>query len=406
MDNKTPQQRRAERMKYLRIQQAVRVSAILLAIILAIISLSQSCATRKAVKDLAAQLQAKKAAQAAAAAQAEAEAVPSPSAAPAGPQITLSFVGDCTLAVDENGGAFSQYYESSGAGYFFQNVKSIFEGDDLTVANLEGTFTLSENRSDKLWTYHADPSYTAILSGSGIDAVNVANDHTHDYGNEGYVDTLANLDNAGVSRFGYDNCLTQELHIPGAPRVTSSMEEAGGILVGLTGLWLDPGEEDIDDALENIQSLRDDGAQLVIVTLHWGTEYEYAPDDSQIRVAHRLIDAGVDLIIGHHSHVLQGIELYHGKYIAYSLGTFCFGGSDNPPDYDTLILQQTFTMVNGAPQGQAELKLIPCSISTSAGQNTCCPTPASGDEAQRILDKVYSLSDQLDGGIRPADSTT
>ncbi len=397
MDNKTPQQRRAERQKYMRIQRIIRMCAILLAIVLSLAALIQSCAVKKAVEDLAAQMAAKKAQEAAAAAVSPS---PSPSPEPEGEQITLSFVGDCTLGMDQTDayeGCFPQYYDEYGAGYFFQNVKSIFEGDDLTVANLEGTFTASGNRADKLWTFRGDPSYASILTEGGIDAVNVANDHTDDYGDEGYVDTLANLDNAGIGRFGYSNELLVEL-APDGGTAGDSAEEAAGITVGLAG-YSQAYDDYAEKALSSVQSLRDDGADIVIISLHWGTEYEYAPDEDQVSLAHQLIDAGADLVVGHNSHVLQGIEYYHGKYIAYSLGTFCFGGSDNPPDYDTVILRQTFTLADGAVRPQAELELIPCSISSQSGSNTCCPTPASGTEAQRILDKLYTLSAEMEYGI-------
>lgn len=413
-ENKTPAQRRAERQKYARIQRYIRLSAIALAIVLSVIALFQSCSTRKAIDDLAAQIRAKKIAQAQAELQAleDTQTTPSPtvSVPPAdGASVTLSFVGDCTLGMDESdayAGSFEEYYDSYGAPYFFQNVKSIFEGDDLTVANLEGTFTTSENRSDGDPTFKALPSHVTILAEGGIDAVSVANDHTHDYGNESYVDTLANLDIADIGRFGFDNVLTLTVGTSAATADTASsgsaLAQADGVLVGLTGAWLRD-QEDQQQVLQNIQDLRDEGAQIVIVSLHWGTENASSPDDTQIELAHQIIDAGADLIVGHHSQVLQGIELYHGKYIAYSLGTFISGGMSSG-DMDTIIFQQTFTISGGKCLENAQLNIIPCSISAEAQRNTYCPTPAGGTEAQRILDKIYALSGELDGGIRPPES--
>lgn len=408
--NKTPRQSRAERQKYARIQRYIRTGAICLAIVLSILSLAQSCSTKRAIDDLAAQLREKRIAQA----QAELQAIQSaqtsqdPAAASApmgGVSVTLSFVGDCILGVDESfdyEGSFAQYYDRFGASYFFQNVKSIFEGDDLTVANLEGAFTLSENRENKELAFKADPSYAYILAQGGIDAVSVANGHTYDYGDEGYVDTLANLDNARVGRFGYENVLADFIPVTASDAaVTASVQETGGITVGLIGVYQGSYEDYEDMALAHIQTLREEGAQIIIVDIHWDTEYEPIPDDDQIKLAHGLIDAGADLIVGHQLQAMQGIEKYHGKYIAYSLGSFCDGGDAAPGDFDTMIFQQTFTLVNGQCQENAELRLIPCSISSEDGVNNYCPTPASGDAAQRILDKIYSLSDQLDGGIRP-----
>lgn len=395
MDNqqKTPQQLRAERQKYARIQRGIRAAAILVAIVLSIIALVQSCSTKKAIDDLAAKLQAKKQAEAltdinASREDSAQEDILAPSAAPVsgGQTVTLSFVGDCTLGTDnpEATGSFVEAYQNNGAAYFFKNVKSILEGDDLTVANLEGAFTLTEDRSGSLYAYKSDPTHAEILAEGSIDAVNVANCHTHDYGDAGYVDTLANLDKADVHRFGYDNAVVLN---------------AGGVNVGVIGLSTYEVTDCQAQTQKHIEKLKSEGAQLIVVEYHWGDEGSDAPNSAQIELAHSAIDAGADVVIGHHPRIMQGVELYQGKYIAYSLGTFCYGGTQPPEDYDTMILQQTFSLKDGAVQGQAELNLIPCSMSSQVGRNDYCPTPAEGEEAQRIVDKLYSLSDAVDGGI-------
>ena len=91
------------------------------------------------------------------------------------------------------------------------------------------------------------------------------------------------------------------------------------------------------------QSLKKAGAQVIIVNFHWGIEKQYTPDENQKALAHLAVDEGADLVIGHHPHVLEGIEEYNGKYICYSLGNFCFGGNSTPSDTDSMIVQQTFT---------------------------------------------------------------
>ena len=408
MDNKTPQQLRAERQKYLRIQRGIRMGAIAFAIILSIISLCVSCSTKKSVEDLAAQLRAKKIAQAQEelqAAQASASPAPSSEAVTGGTTVTLSFVGSCTLGTDENDGydgSFGEYYDNYGAGYFFQNVKSIFEGDDLTVASLESTLTLSDTRQDRDRALRADPSYADILTQGGIDATDVANDHIYDYGNEGYVDTLANLDNAGIGRFGFDNVLTTQVSGTALPNATiqSSMVEQDGISIGLVGVWQDSEQDYESMALDSVNELQEQKVQIIVVMIHWSSEDPSIPDDGQISLAHSLINAGADLIIGIQPQAMQGIECYQGKYIVYSLGSF-LSGDTAPESMDTMIFQQTFTVANGEAQSDAPFEIIPCSISTDATTNTYCPTPASGDDADRILDEIYALSDQLDGGIRP-----
>lgn len=408
MYNKTPQQLRAERQKYLRIQRGIRMGAIAFAIILSIISLCVSCSTKKSVEDLAAQLRAKKLAQAQEelqAAQASASPMPAAEAVTGGTTVTLSFIGSCTLGMDENDGydgSFGEYYDNYGAGYFFQNVKSIFEGDDLTVASLESTLTLSDTRQARDRALRADPSYADILTQGGIDATDVANDHIYDYGNEGYVDTLANLDNAGIGRFGFDNVLTTQVSGTSLPNaaIQSSMVEQAGISIGLVGVWQDSEQDYETMALDSVNELQEQKAQIIVVMIHWSSEDPSIPDDGQISLAHSLINAGADLIIGVQPQAMQGIECYQGKYIVYSLGSF-LSGDTAPESMDTMIFQQTFTVANGEAQSDAPFEIIPCSISTDATANTYCPTPASGDNADRILDEIYALSDQLDGGIRP-----
>ncbi len=103
-------------------------------------------------------------------------------------------------------------------------------------------------------------------------------------------------------------------------------------------------------------------------------------------------------MIGHHPHVLQGIEEYQGKFILYSLGNFCFGANRNPPDKDCMIFQQTFTFVDGVKQEDAQIRVIPCSVSSTPSRNDYKPTPAQGEESQRILDRINEFS--LEMGVR------
>ena len=403
MDNRSQRQRQrqaAERRKYMQRQRYIRIAAILLALVLAIIALVQSCAMRKDIADLAAQLRAKKLAQAqeellaAQQAQEAQQAQPSeaPSAAP-GNQITLSFVGECTLGVDDNqeeGDLIARYYEDYGPSYFFQNVRSIFEGDGLTTASLVGTLTL--NAGERLnWksAFLADPAYAEVFTGSGVDALTIANEHSHDFSDEGYVDTLANLDNAGIARFGYENV-----------SLVTVNGTAGAVPVGFVGVWEDSDKDAANMALEAIAKVRDQGAQIVVAVVNWESQEPDTPGVSQIHLAHKLIDNGADLVVGVQPYALQGIEIYHDRYIAYSLGTF-LSPDKEPQSRDAMIFQQTFTLSGDGLQGIADYNIIPCSIATEPDVNNCCPTPLTGDEAKRITDHIYDLSVELDGGISP-----
>ena len=297
--------------------------------------------------------------------------------------LTLSVVGDCTLGTDETfdyDTSLNAYYENYGADYFLQNVKNIFSADDLTIANFEGTLTDSDEREDKTFAFKAPASYTSILTGGSVEAVNTANNHSHDYGDQSFDDTLAALDDAGIVHFGYDE---------------TAVMDVKGIKVGLVGIY------ELYDHLEREQQLKDniakvkaDGAQLIVVIFHWGNETETVPDSNQTTLGRIAIDEGADLVCGHHPHVLQGIETYKGRNIVYSLGNFCFGGNSSPSDMDTMIYQQTFTIDADGVKKDNVTNIIPCSISSAAydGYNNYQPTPAEGDEATRILGKINERS--------------
>jgi len=297
--------------------------------------------------------------------------------------LTLSVVGDCTLGTDETfdyDTSLNAYYENYGADYFLQNVKDIFSTDDLSIANFEGTLTDSDEREDKTFAFKAPASYASILTGGSVEAVNTANNHSHDYGDQSFDDTLTALDDAGIVHFGYDE---------------TAVMDVKGIKVGLVGIY------ELYDHLEREQQLKDniakvkaDGAQLIVVIFHWGNETETVPDSNQTTLGRIAIDEGADLVCGHHPHVLQGIETYKGRNIVYSLGNFCFGGNSSPSDMDTMIYQQTFTIDADGVKKDNVTNIIPCSISSAAydGYNNYQPTPAEGDEATRILGKINERS--------------
>ena len=295
--------------------------------------------------------------------------------------ITVSVVGDCTLGTDENfnyARSLNAYYEKYGPEYFLKNVKSIFEADDLTIANLEGTFTNSTSRVDKTYAFKGPAEFVNILTSSSVESVTVANNHSRDYGPQSLTDTKATLDAAGVIHFGYDE---------------TSVVEVNGIKVGLIGIY-----ELIDhtgraqQVKDHIAKVKSEGAEIVIVIFHWGIERDAAPNSHQTMLARLAIDEGADLVCGHHPHVLQGIEVYKGKNIVYSLGNFCFGGNSNPSDKDTMIFQQTFTLTKDGIKNDNVTNIIPCSLSSENDRNNYQPTPATGAQAERILKKIADRS--------------
>ena len=372
------------RYQQVRRQKMMLAGGGLLLLLLVIIFSARACiSSRKAAEAAALQK-----------AQEEAAAKKSEEAAKAAQKdpvsLTISVVGDCTLGTDETfdyDTSLNAYYDSNGKDYFFQNVKSIFSADDLTIANFEGTLTDSDTREDKTFAFKAPAEYAQILTSGSIEAVNTANNHSHDYGDQSYTDTLTALDNEGITHFGYDDTAVMDIK---------------GVKVGLVGIY------ELNDHLGREQQLKDniakvkaDGAELVIVIFHWGNETETVPDTNQMTLGRLAIDEGADLVCGHHPHVLQGIETYKGKNIVYSLGNFCFGGNSSPSDMDTMIFQQTFTITSNGVQADNVTNIIPCSISSADGYNNYQPTPATGDEATRIKAKI----DERSAAIPSADST-
>lgn len=299
--------------------------------------------------------------------------------------ITISAAGDVTLGRDESYGyelSFDHEFEvqNQDYGYFFRNVKDIFEQDDITIVNLETTLTNATEKADKTFRFKADPSYVEILKQGDIEAVNIANNHTHDYLEQGYLDTVATLENAGVGYFGYEH---------------KYITDVRDIKVGFLGFtaW-NESQEQKDMIKQSIEDLRNEGADLVIITYHWGIELDNIPNSVQRNMAHFSIDSGADLVLGGHPHVLQGIEEYKGKQIVYSLGNFSFGGNRNPKDHDTMIYVHKFNFKNGELISD-ENEVIPCSISSVSDRNNYQPTPLEGEEKQRVLERISEFSEPL-----------
>ena len=312
-------------------------------------------------------------------------------------QVTISAIGDCTLGTDENFSPLSSFNtmeEMYGTSYFFENVRSIFEADDVTFANFEGVLTTLDTRADKEFAFRGDPSYAEILADGSVEVVNLSNNHSQDYGYDSLTDTRAALESAGIEW---------------CDETKTAWTEVNGVKVAWIGIYaLDNGTEKKSVAQELIRQAREDGADLVVTAFHWGTELATEPDESQIELAHAAVDAGADLVVGHHPHVLQGIEKYNGVYICYSLGNFCFGGSVTPGDKDTMIFQQTFTLTESGAARDDSISIIPCSCSSEEDYNNYQPTPASGEKAREIMEKINQRSEifgmTFDGAESAAES--
>lgn len=299
--------------------------------------------------------------------------------------ITISAAGDCSLGNhqdQEYAYSFRQAYDQAeDEGYFFQNVRDIFDNDDMTIVNFEGVLTFSEERDEsRTYNIKGDPEYARLLTAGNVEAVSFANNHRQDYGTQGSNDTVAALEAEGII-YAYD-------------RNVGIYETPEGIRIGIVSVnevaWGLGSEQLI---AEGIEKLKEAEADLILVCCHWGIERENYPTENQQYLGRKSIDLGADLVIGHHPHVLQGVEEYNGKFIIYSLANFCFGANRNPVDKDTMIFQQTFTFVDGVRQEDQQVQIIPCSVSSVKERNNFQPTPAQGEEATRIIERINTYSE-------------
>lgn len=302
-----------------------------------------------------------------------------PTTAPTEPQpevFTLTFVGDCTMgnspAHEYTAGGFNAIVQEN-YDYPFQNVREFFENDDFTMVNLEGTLGEEGYPANKTFVFRGPSGYINILTGSSVEMVTLANNHSLDYGLKGYARTVELLEEAGI---GYVETAK-----------TAVYTTQSGLTLGVIGACFNY-PADMPDI---VAGLRQEGAEVVIYAVHWGVEGSYTPLVHQVQQAHDAIDAGVDIVYGSHPHVLQEIESYNGGIIYYSLGNFSFGGNQCPPDFDTVVLQQ---QVIRHPDGKVELgelTAIPCSLSSEEKVNNYQPIPyAEGsEEYDRTMKKLF-----------------
>ena len=289
---------------------------------------------------------------------------------------TLTFLGDCTIgsAPQQMNVMYSiLWYIGEDYSYPFKGVIDYIDDDDLTIVNLEGTFCDPMPNSGALFTFRAPTDYVNVLTENSIEAVSFANNHTMDYNQAGYDSTLLTLEEAGVPYVEKDNSMI--------------MTTESGLTVGFYALAFTVNKADM---AAEIAGLRDQGAEVVVVSAHWGAEGSYRAAHTQSDIAYAAIDAGADIVYGHHPHVLQKIEEYNGGIIYYSLGNFVFGGHHWPQDLDSAVLQQ---QIIRSPEGEislGELTIIPVSCSSLPAQNDFQPTPyeEGSEKYERAMSKL------------------
>ena len=295
---------------------------------------------------------------------------------------TLTFVGDCTFGSTAAAWGYeSSFVQVVGEDYRypFAKVVDIFENDDFTLANLEGPLTEVGTPMEKQFVFRGLPAYTAILTENSVEAVTIANNHILDYGFEGRNATMEALKEAGVAY--------------GAREQSFLYTTASGLTIGV---YCDDFAFDRAHIADSIASLREQGAEIVICAFHWGQEQTYKPAQNEIDWGHIAIDAGADIVAGHHPHVLQPVEYYKNGVIFYSLGNFSFGGNTNPTDTDSAILQQEVFRGPDGTMNLGELKVIPVSITSTKGQNNYQPMPLEegSDAYNRVMQKLFGAAEE------------
>jgi len=294
-------------------------------------------------------------------------------------KVAMTFAGDCTLGGEDKlaqkDASFASYAKKEGYDYFFSQVKDLFSTDDVTVVNLEGVLKADfyGKIPKKFICFRGLPEYTAMLTSGSVEAVNLANNHAGDYGDGGRASTMQALTDAGVGYFNAENVY---------------LFKKNGVNIAFCGFWCTAYQRDGAQFRETVRKLKQQGANAVVVSLHFGQEYHTLHNTAQTSIAHAMIDAGADLVIGHHPHVAQGLEIYRDRTILYSLGNFVFGGNAQVRSQPCLIGRVTLTFgAEGEYQAQ-QLRLYAANMSGTEGENNYQPHLVNGEDAAAVFAQV------------------
>jgi poly-gamma-glutamate synthesis protein (capsule biosynthesis protein) len=297
----------------------------------------------------------------------------------------IAAVGDLMFARDVT--TLMQQY---GAAYPFERVLPLFEGADLLIGNLEGTFTDRGEPLEKYYTFRTPPVLVEALTLAGFDAVSLANNHSYDFGLTGLDDTLATLAATTISSFGAGLNRARAY----APAVLG----VDGITVAVLG-FNDIGETRFAEgdgagvARASLNSAEIElaavWADYVIVIFHAGTEYSRQPTEWQRSLARNAIDAGADVVIGHHPHVHQPWERYNGGVILYSLGNFVFDlDADDLATLGSGPFETAVAMITLSPDAPPQVEFRPAYIDLVENR----PRPATTEEAAAISEALSGVT--------------
>lgn len=284
--------------------------------------------------------------------------------------ITMTATGDFTIGGDsrKSKNIFEDEKRKQGGdiSFMMRNIRDILLADDLTIVNFEGTLTEStyvpSSKKNNSFLFSAPPSYVSCLSENGVEAVSLENNHVQDHGEDVYQETQQVLEQAGIV---WSN--SEHLGV---------IEVKGVQIAMLSYLCIDRYSQLWDKVPADIQAAKE-RYPIVIVSFHWGNELDYAPTNNQVKMGRLAVDAGADLVLGHHSHRIQPIECYKGVYICYSLANFSFAGNTKPSDMNSYLFQTRFRIREGEEGAQVSnegFRIIPIRISSRTDYNDFTPT--------------------------------
>ena len=315
--------------------------------------------------------------------------------------LTITCTGDFTIGKDtgwskkngrrKNADLFTPELKehNDDINFIMQNMRSYFMEDDLTLINFEGTLTNSTYVPDKKarneFLFSAPPEWVSVLPDNGIEAVSLENNHVLDHGEEAYAETQQVLEDAGIVWSNSDHM---------------GVFECKGIQIAMLSYYcIDRYDKLWDKVPADIKAAKD-VYPLVIVSFHWGNELDYAPTNNQIRMGRLAVDAGADLVIGHHSHRMNPIEQYKGVYICYSLGNFCFAGNSKPSDMSSFVFQIRFRVKDGVCTSRG-FRIIPIRISSKSNRNDFIPTPyTDGAKIDSVLTVLQGNGRKLEYAVK------
>ena len=311
-------------------------------------------------------------------------------AAPAAAEkvVTLTFAGDCTLGTEEatrrNADSFDSYVRKKGYGYFFENFRDLFSGDDCTVVNCEGVLSDSSDWEvkSKAFRFRGPEEFVNILTEASVEAVSLANNHTNDYSGQGLENTKRVLEEAGVG-WAWDEYFY--------------IFEKDGIRIAFASIDYGIFQRSNYIVRNKLLKLQEDGEiKAAVMMIHEGKEYYPKHLEKQVTYSEYFVKtAGADLVIMHHPHVVQGIRILDNRTVFYSLGNFVFGGHNKVSRgeagtnslYSLVVQAKMYFSDDGVYTGQ-QVILYPAYDSGADPVNNYQPVWLSAEEAVPVMEAI------------------